>query len=283
MYRSTYNQSFGLFAQPLTGVVRVLLVVNLLVFILQWVGNAQIIRLLGPEAAFAAERIFGLSRADFFLWQLVTYMFLHGNLVHLMMNMLILYFLGTEVERVLGSRNFLWVYFVSGLLGGLGWLALAGPQDICIGASGAIFGLLGAFVALFPQRHITVLVFFILPITLRAWMLAAILAGLEFLWMTQGTGRSGIAHSAHLAGLVAGYMFAYVAFRKGGLRIRLVRSPRNPAGLKVLRREDAPRESSAISPAAIDAILDKIAHEGMQSLTRKERALLEQAATERRK
>lgn len=225
---------------------------------------------------------FGLSRQTVFpmLWQVVTYMFLHGSLVHLLFNMLILYFMGTEVERELGTRNFLVVYFVAGVLGGLGWLVLAEPHQVCIGASGAIFGLMGAFVALFPNRYITVLVFFILPITLRAWVLVLILASLDFMGMTMGFGRSGIAHAAHLGGLVAGYAFAYTAFRQGFPRIRLVRdTPANPAGLRVLHRDDV----TSVSAAEIDQILDKIANQGMQSLTRRERSLLEKASDQRRR
>ncbi len=278
MYRPGYTQDFGLFAQPLTPAVRVLLIANLSVFIVRL--------LVQGHTPGAFDILFGLSEDLYrngFFWQLFTYMFLHAGLLHILFNMLILYFLGTEIERTVGSRNFLSIYFVSGVLGGLGWLLLTSDPSIpCIGASGAVFGLLGAYVALFPQRHITVLIFFILPVTLKAWMLAVILAGIEFLLMTARV-EDQIAHSAHLAGLLAGYVFAFVVFRKGGfpkrgLRVRIVRD-KNAPGLKVLRREDA---VGSVSPEDIDRILDKIANEGMSSLSNRERALLERASTERR-
>lgn len=278
MYRPGYTREFGLFAQPLTPAVRVLLIANVSVFIIRM--------LVHSKAPHAFDALFGLSQALYrngFVWQLFTYMFLHAGFIHIIFNMLILYFLGTEIERTLGSRSFLLVYFVSGILGGLGWLWLTSdPRVPCIGASGAVFGLLGAYVAMFPHRYITVLIFFILPVTLKAWALAAILAGIEFLLMTARV-EDQIAHAAHLAGLLAGYVFAFVVFRKGGfrvpgLRIRIIRDKNQP-GLKVLRRDDA---RPAVSPDEIDRILDKIANEGMSSLNSRERAILEKASTDRR-
>lgn len=280
MYRPGYTREFGLFAQPLTPAVRVLLIINVSVYLIRLLVNSK-----SPHTF---DILFGLSE-DFykngFLWQIGTYMFLHASTpIHILFNMLILYFLGCEIERTLGSRNFVAVYFVSGMLGGLGWLLLtANPSIPCIGASGAVFGLLGAYVALFPHRYITVLIFFILPVTLKAWMLAAILAGIEFLLMTARVEGDQIAHSAHLAGLLAGYVFAFVVFRQGGFRWRGLRvrilSDKHPAGLKVLRGSDAP---STVSPAEIDRILDKIANQGMNSLTTRERTMLEKASTDRR-
>lgn len=278
MYNTAYRREYGLFAQPLTPMVRILLISNLCVFILRMLVQGRV------PGAF--DILFGLSQdvyRNFFIWQPVTYMFLHAGIIHLLFNMLILYFLGTEIERTLGSRNFLTVYMVSGLLGGLGWLLLTpNPAIPCIGASGAVFGLLGAYVALFPHRYITVLIFFILPVTLKAWVLAAILAGIEFLLMT-GRVEDQVAHSAHLAGLLAGYVFAYVVFRKGGFRkprfrIRIVRD-KNPAGLKVLSREDS---AASVSAEEIDRILDKIANQGMTSLNNHERAILEKASAQSR-
>lgn len=279
MYRSSYAADFGLFAAPLTPAVRTLLAVNVVVFLVRTLVQWRV------PGGF--DLLFGLSEAlyrDAFVWQLFTYMFLHGTVWHLLFNMLILYFLGSEIERALGSRDFLMIFVISGLLGGLGWLLLAAPGSVCIGASGAVFGLLGAYVALFPQRYITVLVFFILPVTMRAWVLAVVLGSIEFLLMTSAPGGQ-IAHSAHLAGLVAGYVFAYMLYRGVGPRWRLprIRVLRNKTAgaqphLTVLRNEPAAMADSE----EIDRILDKIAQQGMSSLTKKERAVLEKASAARR-
>jgi membrane associated rhomboid family serine protease len=270
LYRPAYTSEYGLFAAPLTHAVRILLILNVIFFVVRLVVNSR--------APHAFDILFGLSEDLYkngFVWQLFTYMFLHGNVLHLAFNMLVLYFLGTEIERTLGSREFLLIYFISGLLGGLGWLLLS-SGGLCIGASGAVFGLLGAYVALFPNRYITVLIFFILPVTLRAWALAAILGGIEFLLMASNV-DDRIAHSAHLAGLVAGYVFAFTVYRKGGFRmprVRIHRPGRQQPNLTVLRREDAQPPTSG----EIDAILDKIASQGMSSLTAEERKLLEKAS-----
>ena len=274
VFRSRYAHEYSLFAEPLTPAVRVLLVTNIVVFILRVLVNSRM------PGVF--DYLFGLSvewHRQWFVWQLFTYMFLHSGPFHLLFNMLILYFLGTEIERTLGGRNFLTIYLVSGLLGGLGWFWLA-DAGICIGASGAVFGLLGAYVALFPQRYITVLVFFILPVTLRAWVLAAVLGGIEFLLMTAEVSNR-IAHSAHLSGLLAGYLFVFAVFKKGGLRIRIRRGGRGTgraASWRVLHREDALDGADA----DVDRILDKIAREGMNSLTGRERERLTRASAARR-
>lgn len=227
----------------------------------------------------AFDAIFGLNAKVLeigFYWQFVTYMFLHAHVWHLLFNMLVLYFLGTEIEQTVGGRLFLKVFLVSGLLGGVGWLALT-DAGVCIGASGAVFGLLGAYVALFPNRYITVLVFLILPVTMRAWVLAAVLGFVEFLLMTMHV-ADRIAHSAHLSGLLAGYVFVYAVFNKGRFRIRVLRDSPPAGGLKVLRREEA----ASVDAQEIDRILDKIANQGMGSLTSRERSLLERASAARR-
>jgi membrane associated rhomboid family serine protease len=116
-------------------------------------------------AVFFIERVFGVSLGDTFAlrpnwyshWafgQLFTYMFVHVNFSHLFMNMLSLFFIGPTVERTLGSYRFFILYYLSGILGGLGWAALANPMGPpCVGASGAVMGVLGAFGALYPLRR----------------------------------------------------------------------------------------------------------------------------------
>jgi membrane associated rhomboid family serine protease len=263
-------QDWGFYTPALSPTVRVLLIINVVVYIVR----VQVNKATGG----AFDIIFGLSEyiyRDGFIWQAVSYMFLHGSLLHMLFNMLVLYFIGVDIERAMGPARFVLLYFTAGILGGLGWLILAPPGGVCIGASGAVFGLLGAFAAMFPNRLITLLVFFVIPVTMRAWVMALVLAALEFtLMMTHVV--SGIAHSAHLAGMVAGFVYATVVMRRG-IRIRIIRNRREPR-LNVLRREDAP----VVSPEEVDRILDKIAHEGMGSLSASERKLLEQASLDRK-
>ena len=211
-------------------------------------------------------RFFGLSipglKSGYF-WQLVTYLFVHGGVAHLFLNMLGLYFMGPETERAIGSRHFLILYFISGILAGIGWLFISdAPWAVCIGASGAIFGVIGAFAALFPQRPITLLVLYILPVTMKAWVLAVSLAIIELVFLLASP-HQGIAYAAHLAGGIAGYVYALALFRGLGGGMRSWRS---------WRREEA------VSQAELDKILDKIAQEGIHRLSRQERTVLEEAS-----
>jgi membrane associated rhomboid family serine protease len=209
-----------------------------------------------------------------YVWQLVSYMFLHGGIFHLLMNMLVLYFMGPETERTLGFQHFMILYFLSGILGGLGWLLISSSSWIpCIGASGAIFGVIGAFAAIFPNRVITVLVFFILPVTMRAWVLAVALGGIELLYLLSSSG--GVAYAAHLVGGLSGYGYGWMMHHARtfvGSRIRI--TPSTPS-LKVLQ---GGLSETPPDPSEIDAILDKISEHGMNSLTRRERAILEKAS-----
>lgn len=212
------------------------------------------------------------------LWTLATYLFLHGGVFHLLVNMLMLYMLGSELERRVGIGHYLTLYFISGILGGLGWLMLTWPYEgVCVGASGAIFGLLGAFAMLYPNREMTVLVFFIIPVTLRAWVLAAVLGLLQLLMMISPA-AGGIAYSAHLAGCLAGVVYILVLFRPPEFfswweRRQLARSD-------VRRRRSTLREQARKDE--VDRLLDKVAHQGLHSLTPTERKTLDRASAELR-
>ncbi len=208
------------------------------------------------------EELLGLSVPGMMsgrLWQLATYQFLHGGPFHLLINMLMFYALGNEVERAIGTRHFVILYLLSGVLGGLGWVLLTYPYEgVCVGASAAIFGVLSAFAVLFPRREITLLLFLVLPVTLKARTLAVLL-GLVQLVFTIAPMSGGIAYSAHLAGAVAGLFYTIVLFRPEWWR----------------------RPTGAIHEAAkadTDRLLDKIAREGIQSLTAGERKRLEKAS-----
>jgi membrane associated rhomboid family serine protease len=205
-----------------------------------------------------------------FLWQPLTYMFLHGSFTHLIFNMMTLYFLGPETERAMGSKHFLAMYLLSGLLGGLGWIWLsATPFDLCVGASGAIYGVLAAFATLYPRREL-MLIFF--PVPIMAWKFVIGLALIEFL--LAGNQSSGIAHTAHFAGAFAGFLYIDQLFESTLLR-RLWARARD----YVAQRPHAPRAAPPPpDQAEVDRILDKITAQGIQSLTKAERQTLHRAS-----
>lgn len=207
------------------------------------------------------------------IWQLLTYQLLHGGPFHLLLNALMFVFLGAEVERAIGTRHFLILYALSGVLGGLGWLLLIYPYEgTCIGASAAIFGLLSAFAVLYPQREVTILLFLVFPVTLKAWVLAVALGAVQLLFSISPN-VGGIAYSAHLAGAIAGFVYTAVVFRPDLLQRVHAR------WMSHRRASDARRVSE--ETGRVDALLDKISREGIQSLSSAERKFLEEASRRR--
>jgi len=277
MTRYYPNGAHGGFRQltggMLTPAVRWLLIATTVAYLLQLI--------LDRIFAGGFTEIFALSAwgvGDGYIWEFVTYMFLHGHPLHLLVNLLVLFFLGPETERAVGSQQFCILYFLSGILAGLGWLLISPAHHLCVGASGAIFGILGAFAALFPHRQITLLLFFVLPLTMKAWVLVAGLVFFELLMLIGQPGGT-VAHAVHLAGAVAGYIYSRTVFRgapPAWPRWRMRRRPR----LRIIRGPgpDAPRSTQA----EVDRILEKIATQGMSSLTRQERETLEKMSNDLR-
>jgi membrane associated rhomboid family serine protease len=203
--------------------------------------------------------------------QLFTYMFVHANFNHLLMNMLSLFFIGPTVERTLGSYRFFILYYLSGILGGLGWSLLAPENSACLGASGAVMGVLGAFGALYPNS--TLLLWFVLPI--KTWILVAGLAIWELSEMIGDPKIGGIANAAHLMGGIAGFCYAFSL--KHPHVVRQIRD-RLPSMGKAGTKPARPASSDeSLSKEDIDRILDKIGREGMGALTHRERDLLKKA------
>lgn len=251
-------------------VVMALLVGTVVVFVVQHVAD----RLTGG----AFTPIFGLNPSLFIrgaLWQVLTYVLLHASLLHILINMLMLGVFGPEVETVVGSRPFAGLYAGCGILAGIGWMLISGSgQQLCIGASGAVIGVAAAFAAFFPHRRITLLVFFVLPVTMTARTLVVLLGLIDLLALFSSDGN--VAHAAHLVGGLAGYLYARRVRSSrpiGGLRYWYGRlRGKRQASLTVLPgRDDEP------SPEEIDRILDKISRDGIGSLTRHEKRLLDRA------
>ena len=207
---------------------------------------------------YLALTLWGLEHG--MIWQLVTYMFLHGSFMHILFNMLGLLFFGAEMERLFGSVRFAILYLMAGIVGGIGWIIIDGGLVPCIGASGAVYGVLFAFCAIYPQRKLTILLYFI-PVTLKSMTLAIVIVVGSIAMMAIGGGN--IAHSAHLAGGVVGFIYGAYFIRK-----------QSPAGSTVGGR----RKNALPAREEIDRILDKIKAEGIHSITEKERNTLRRYA-----
>jgi membrane associated rhomboid family serine protease len=236
--------------------------------------------------------------ANFWPWQLFTYLFMHGGFLHLFFNMLALWMFGMELENTWGSRKFAVYYFLCGLGAGLSNLIVApmiGQGAPTVGASGAVFGVLIAFGMMFPDRPIYI--YFLLPI--KAKYFIAVYIGMELYYGVTGL-TDGVAHFAHLGGAAVG--FVYMLGDLGLIPVRTwwadLRSGvgSGPGGGHVVRRRgsgdadvrDATfyniksgkphEEEEELNQGVIDAILDKISKGGYQSLTEEEKRLLNEAS-----
>ena len=197
-YPSSVGYSFG--PGGITPAVKILIITNVVAFVLNLIlGEVMTIRLgLSPQAVFE----------QFALWQPFTYMFMHSTsgFGHILFNMLSLWMIGTELERTWGTRFFTKYYLITGVGAAatsllLGLISQTFYYGITIGASGAIYGLLLAYAMYFPHR---MLILFIFPVPAR---IAVIILGvIAFLSAASGPG-GGIAHTAHLGGLVVGYLY----------------------------------------------------------------------------
>ncbi len=214
-----------------------------------------------------------------YLWQFFSYLFLHANVLHLLFNMLMLYFLGIEVESEIGSKRFLQLYISGGLVGGFLWYLFNIHSHIpMIGASGAVYSVVIAFGTLYPNRPITLLIFFVLPMTLLAKYLAIGIVAISIIFSLSGS--SDIAHLAHLGGALFGYVFIKSLqsnrrwFFSFPWQKRKNQKAQSPTILRVLK---SPTDKDEFIRQQIDPILDKIARQGIQSLTKDERQLLDEA------
>jgi membrane associated rhomboid family serine protease len=204
-----------------TSVVKGLIIANVVFFVLQIIaalamhtqpGDDLLTRWLGLTPYFITKY--------FFVWQIVTAMFLHGDVMHIAFNMLGLYFFGRELEMIWSKRRFLMFFFGAGIIANIFvYLLNIYGRTPTIGASGAVLALLGAYAALYPDRTIILYMF---PVKVK-WVAIG-----YFILSVYGVlfGGGGISHAAHLAGIVIGV--GYIKFKwralddfTGGIKERL--------------------------------------------------------------
>ena len=223
------------FGPAFSPAVKMLILWNVIFFLLQQIAGRYLI-------AFGALFPYAVVRHGF-VWQLVTYMFLHGGIWHILFNMFALWMFGSELEFLWGTRRWLKYYFLTGVGAGIttvafAWaaagLGLGNARAMfipTIGASGAIYGLLLAFGLTFPNRPIYL--YFLFPIPARVFVL--IFGGIEFLASISYV-NDGIGHFAHLGGMLFGYV--YLRGWPGGGAYRRWRRERKRRGLRVVFPDD---------------------------------------------
>jgi membrane associated rhomboid family serine protease len=221
------SYSFG--PGPVSPAIKLLIIVNVSAFLLS-LAVPEVIVSLGFQPEAIVERLA--------VWRFVTYMFLHGDLMHLLFNMLSLWMFGTELERSWRTRFFTKYYFVTGagaafitFLWSLSSLPYAESiyYSIVIGASGAVYGVLLAYGLTFPHRSIYL--YFVFPIQAKYFVM--IVGAIAFL-SSIGSSGSGVAHTAHLGGLIVGYLYLTALRRRplDELRYRWLRWKMNRARSK---------------------------------------------------
>jgi membrane associated rhomboid family serine protease len=215
-------------------------------------------------------------------WTVVTYTFLHAGIWHLAFNMLALFFFGPRLEDRLGGRQFLSLYFVSGILGAVLSFAVTPRSPIpIVGASGAVFGVLLGFARYWPREKIYI--WGVLPIEARALVIIVTIASLYF-GFTGGGGN--IAHFGHLGGFLGGFLYlkwwdrgSPAARFKAKAQAPVRRSSRSD-GADVKRWQRINRDGMhPVNQEELDRILDKISASGIGSLSTEERDFLERFST----
>ena len=256
----------------------ILLIVNVAVFICQslmseFAKDVPVDHYLGLSIA-------GLVKG--YVWQFLTFQFLHGSLIHLLLNSLGLFTFGYAVEQFLGVRRFVLLYLISGVvggfihcLGGLIWPTHFGVVvDVfrqlhyipMVGASAGLFGLIAAFALMFPERDLTIYLFFVFPVTVSAKVLLGVSAGISVLGVL--IDKSNVAHGAHAGGMLGGWlMLRYFARRP------IYETPE--ADEKKISPTKAARIEAASLAEQVDTILEKVHKKGIHSLTDAERNTLE--------
>jgi len=244
-----------------------------------------------PVVEYAALSTGGLAKG--YIWQLLTFQFLHGGLWHLIFNLLCIYFFGRFCEGRFGWRRMLSLYFLAGIFGGLLQAAMAWwfPSYFghrVVGASAGVCGLLAAFCVCAPDEEI--LVCFVIP--LKARVLLIIATGIA-LFFTMVPSDPFIAHTAHLGGLLFGAGFVRFGWHDRQFSWRLprwrlrrseplvkVRFPKASGSERDDARAPVPPVRGDFISREVDPILEKISAHGIHSLTERERKILE-AARER--
>jgi membrane associated rhomboid family serine protease len=220
-----------------------------------------------------------------YVWQLVTYQFMHANFLHLFFNGWAIYALGTELEEQLGRGRFTALMLSSGIIGGvfqalLTWLSpRLFPDTYVVGASACAFGLVAAYAFLFPERELTMFVFFVIPVTVAAKMLLLVSAAMAAIGVVVGIYYpTHMANAAHLGGMAMGWFFVRCILRTNWNRLSSTMEPERKSRWRQSKPEpDEMKDDTAFLQNQVDAILDKITASGIKSLTTREREILESA------
>ena len=242
-----------------TDAIKILIIINVGMYLLQIITVLQLDMI----------RIFGLSAETIWplIWQPITYMFMHGGVWHVAINMFVLWMFGTELETIWGKNEFLKYYFVTGIGSGIIWLLfnIGGSNAILIGASGAIYGILMAYGLMFPNR--IVYVYFLFPVKVK-WFV--IFIGAIAFFSSMGTG-SNISHLTHLSGMLIGYLYLRFSDRWRNIMF-IVR--KKVVEMKSMQKDRNNQQKMKLQQE-VDRLLDKANISGWESLSEEEQTKIQ--------
>ncbi|MCH7611932.1 MAG: rhomboid family intramembrane serine protease [Candidatus Marinimicrobia bacterium] len=245
-----------------TEAIKVLIWINIGLFILKELSASQV----------DLARLFGLSPNMVWpmIWQPVTYMFIHGDIFHVLINMFVLWMFGSEMESIWGRTEFLRYYFLTGVGSGLIWLLfnIAQPYSVLIGASGAIYGILLAYGMMFPNR--TVYLYFLIPIKVKWFVI--FLGVIAF--VSSLNNYSNISHITHLSGMVIGFIYLRYYRRWKDMKFSIHKQLEEFRISRTTRK----KQQRMKMQRKVDQLLDKINKVGYEKLTEEEKDLLYKAS-----
>jgi len=238
-----------------TNAIKILVSVNFGIFVLQTLSNAE--GLFFPLFGLVPKLVW----SELMIWQPITYLFFHGGIWHVLINMFVLWMFGSELERIWGKNHFIKFYFVTGIGSGLITMFLnLGSMTPIVGASGAVYGVLLAYGLTYPNRQIYL--YGIIPIK-SIWFVI----GIGFIaFMSSFNNLSQVSHVTHLSGMLIGYLMLkrplqwrslWFSIRKKTLEYRVLHEEK-----KLTHRQKIEHD--------IDIILDKINREGFENLSQEE-------------
>ena len=272
-------------ARPRWSVTTVLLITLVICYIAQVILERNVL-LFTSTFALSLD---GMKHGK--VWQLVTFQFMHSGPMHLLGNALGVFFFGRAIEEAIGGGEMLKLYLLSGTFGGLLQVSLevifpGSFQASVVGASAGVFGLIAAFATRAPDMPITMLLFFVIPVTFPAKVLLMIEALIAILGLLPIGFMVGIAHGAHLGGMLTGIGFikwmnrpqrSIVVWKPERRKPQLVsNTPKRAAWRKPRKKAEEVPTGEFIS-REVDPILEKISAHGIHSLTEQERKILEAA------
>jgi membrane associated rhomboid family serine protease len=250
-----------------------IIIINVAVFLVQLLLTEMYDANTGMRLSDTAIKYFGV-RPDlvihkYYVWQLFTYMFLHGGFLHILLNMYFLFALGMPVEHAWGGKKFLMFYLFTGI--GAGFTIcivnyIMGDIIPTIGASGAIYGVIVAFGMLFPEVE---LYFFFVPVPIKAKYLVLFYGAINIvpfiLQNVTSSGKADISYIGHLGGILFGFLFFFILRRRGiSFKSKLIKAR---LSREIVRRNNELDKNAGLNESTLQKILLKLKESGPDSIT----------------